>query len=229
MIGRPPPVIFDLDGTLVDSAPAIRDVGNALMAEMGLAPLDLAETHAFIGNGAATFVARALDAREAAQTPAERAAATARFHTFYAAQSGAESPPYPHVDAALSALRAAGYRLGLCTNKPEAPTRAVLAARGWEGLFEAVIAGDTLPVAKPDPRPLRAAAAQLSGDEPGVTPLFVGDSEVDAATAVAARAPFLLHLNGYRNAPPGALRHVAAFDDFARLPDLVHRIVAAAA
>ena len=124
---------------------------------------------------------------------------------------------YPGVPQALAALRQAGHRLGLCTNKPLRPTMALLRHFGFAGLFDRVIAGDSLPTRKPDPAPLRAAL-DMGGAGPD---LYVGDSEIDAETAQRAGVPFLLFTQGYRSAPVSDLPHAAAFDRFSALPGLI--------
>ncbi len=204
-------IIFDLDGTLVDSAPAIRDIAATLLRELGLAPLSLEKTRAFIGEGAGVFIARALAARGAAQQDgAALARHVARFEDLYAQAPGAANRPYDGAEAALRKLRAAGFKLGLCTNKPEAPARNLLAALGWDGLFDALVAGDSLPVRKPDPamprRILDALGARAA--------LYVGDSETDVATARAAGLAMALHAHGYRKSPLAQMEAEFVFEDF---------------
>lgn len=189
-------VIFDLDGTLVESIAAINDIANALMRELGLGALDRAETRSYVGRGAAKFLEQALTARDALENENWQARLD-RFHALYAAAPGAANTPFPGVDAALRRLAARGVALGLCTNKPEAATRAILDAHGWTPLFSALIAGDSLPERKPHPAPLLEAARRLGRDRI----VFVGDSEVDAETAAAAAVPFLLFTEGYRRRP----------------------------
>ena len=208
-------VVFDLDGTLVDSAPAIREIAARLLDELGAAPLTLDETRAFIGSGAAVFTRRALAARGLPDDEAAAAAAHARFEALYAAAPGEANRPFPGAEEALDAMAAAGLPLGLCTNKPLAPTRNVLDALGWADRFGAVIAGDSLPVRKPDPAALRAALDGLGAGDA----LYVGDSETDEATARAAGLPFALHVHGYRRKPAEAFDAALVFDDFAALTD----------
>ena len=126
-----------------------------------------------------------------------------------------------NVIAALEALQAQGHVLGLCTNKPLAPTHAVLDHLNLSRFFGAVVGGDSLPVRQPDPAPLQATLAAL-GANPHKT-LYVGDSEVDAETAQRAGLPFLLFTEGYRKTPVEDLPHRAAFRDFADLAGLVAR------
>lgn len=212
-------VIFDLDGTLIDSAPALRDIAGRYLAELGAAPLTLEEVRRFVGDGVRTFLGRAHAARGLALEGQALEAAHDRYRAIYAAADGAANPPFPGVVAALDALAARGLALGLCTNKPMAPTEAVLAALGWKGRFGAVVAGDSLPVLKPDPAPLLETAARLG--VAGADALYVGDSETDAATAAAAGIRFGLYLHGYRKGPAESIRADLRFDDWARLPDLL--------
>lgn len=209
-------IVFDLDGTLVDSAVAIRDIANELMQEEGLPPLDLAEAQAYIGNGAPVFLQRALKAR-ASEEPERFPARLARYEAIYAAAPASASPPYAGVDAALRALHAQGHRLGLCTNKPAVPTRLLLDAHGWGDLFAVVVDGDALPVRKPAPEPLLHAIAGAGGG----AAVYVGDSEVDAATATAAGIPFLFFTGGYSRVPLSEIRREAEFADYAALSALV--------
>ncbi|MCC6304844.1 MAG: phosphoglycolate phosphatase [Rhodobacteraceae bacterium] len=215
--------VFDLDGTLVDTAADIRAVANAVLAAEALGPpLTLAETRGFVGAGTAAFVERMLAARTAGPAePARAARALARFLPLYE-DAVHLSRPYPGVGEALARLRAEGWALALCTNKPERPARAVLARFGLTDLFPVVVGGDSLPVRKPDPAPLAHAVAALGAD----AALLVGDSEVDAATAAAARLPFVLFTEGYRQAPVAELAPAASFADFARLPGLLAGLLA---
>lgn len=207
------PVVFDLDGTLIDSAPDIHAGANGLLADEGLPPLSMAEARSFIGNGAAVFVQRMRAARGIPDSEQARLHAefVRRYDDFVSL-----THPYPGVIAALQALKDQGHPLGICTNKPHRPTLAILRHLGIERFFATILGGDSLPVHKPDPAPLHAAFAALGG--PG---LFVGDSEVDAETAQRAGLPFLLYSGGYRKAPADSLGARAVFDDFAALPDLV--------
>lgn len=213
-------LVFDLDGTLIDSAPDIRIVGSDALAVAGLAPMTLAETRACIGHGAAAFVTQALALRGVTDDAALHARVLKVFLDRYDDAIGS-TLPYPGVTAAIAALRGAGHRLALCTNKPTGPTRAVMAHVGLIDAFEVLICGDTLPQRKPDPAPLLAAVGALGGGPA----LYVGDSEVDAATAEGARLPFLLYTEGYRKLPVEDLYHSRIFADFATLPGLVSELL----
>jgi phosphoglycolate phosphatase len=214
-----PAVIFDLDGTLIDSAPDIHASANRVFAPHGES-FTRAEVQGFVGRGAPNLISRLARSRGMPGAGAAFDDLLARFLTVYE-QSHTLTTLYPGVPSALRELSGAGARLGLCTNKPIAPTQAVLAHFGL-ACFGAVVGGDSLPVKKPDPAPLLHALKML-GDGPMI---FVGDSEVDAETAQAAGVPFVLFTEGYRKTPVEALPHHAAFADFAELPTLVAGISA---
>jgi phosphoglycolate phosphatase len=211
-------IVFDLDGTLVESAPAIRDVANELMAELDLPKLDLTETRQYVGNGAGRFLECALEARSA-YVQDEFPERLSRFMAHYAKAPPEANKPMPGCEAAMRELAATGHRLAICTNKPMVPTRALINALGWNELISVVIAGDSLPERKPHPAPLLKAMAELK--QPFT--LYVGDSDVDAATAEAARVPFFLFTEGYRKLPVSELKHAAKFQSFEELPRLVTR------
>lgn len=214
-------IIFDLDGTLVDSAPDIQAAANKMLASEGAAPLDLPTLISFIGNGVPKLVERSMLARD---LPMERhAELTERTLAFYNAESALRTLPYPGLTDALTTLQAQGFTLGICTNKPAEPAHDILDQLNLTPYFEVVIGGDTLPVKKPDPAPLHAAFEAL-----GRSGLYVGDSEVDAETAERAGIPFLLFTEGYRKQPIEALPHTARFDHFDALPGLVAQAMARA-
>ncbi len=208
-------IVFDLDGTLVDSAPDIRAAINRTLADAGRAPLDLPEVISFIGHGLPNLVARAMDVR--GLDAAEHGRLTAATLAHYNAASNNLTRLYPGVIPALRQLRAAGHVLGLCTNKPEGPARKVLAQFDMADLFDAVVGGDSLPARKPDPAPLRHVFAAL-GAQSG---LYVGDSEVDAETAQAAGIPFAFFTQGYCHIPHDAVPQSWRFDRFDALPGIV--------
>lgn len=209
-------VIFDLDGTLIDSAADIAANANAVLEELGLAPLPPAQVRGFVGKGVPNLIARVLEASGmAADGPLFKPMFT-RFNERYET-AFAHTLIYPGVQKALVQLAEMGCALGICTNKPIAPTHAVLRHLGLDQHFTAVYGGDSLPQRKPDPAPVFAAAGDLGRAQV----IFVGDSEVDAETAANAKLPFLIFTEGYRKTPVHDLRHDAAFNDFKQLPGLV--------
>jgi len=212
-------VIFDLDGTLVDSAPDIHAAANAFLAERGHPALDLATIISFVGNGVPVLLERVLRAVGEPADAAAVAAALPRFNEIYGAAPSALSRLYPGVAGALEGLREAGLKLGVCTNKPTGPAHRVLADLGIDRCFAGLVGGDSLPERKPDPAPLRHLAGELGVGLEAVA--YVGDSETDAATAEAAAVPFFLYTRGYRKSPVEAIAHRTAFDDFSGLPALL--------
>ncbi|MFV0386906.1 phosphoglycolate phosphatase [Paracoccus sp. (in: a-proteobacteria)] len=214
----PCPVIFDLDGTLIDSAPDIHACVNAVLREHGRAPLTLDRVRSFVGGGVDLLWHQIVAATGI--DPMRKRALMASFMTRYHGATNL-TRLYPHVRETLGILADRGYPLGICTNKPLRPAEAVLDHFGIRNLFGIVIGGDSLPQKKPDPAPLRAALAGLGAHPESARAIFVGDSEFDATCAAAADVPFLIYSRGYRLTALEKLPHHAAFDDFTALPALV--------
>ncbi|MFD1794671.1 phosphoglycolate phosphatase [Paracoccus aurantiacus] len=208
-------VVFDLDGTLIDSAPDIHATANAVLTAEGLGRFDLARVRSFIGHGVPHLVDSML-AAHGISDPVRAERMTAHVISRYE-DAVLLTRPYPNVTATLDILREAGHRLAVCTNKPAAPARAVLRHLALDEYFELVLGGDSGLPRKPDPAPLIEVVRQMGGG-PAV---YVGDSEVDAETAEAAGLPLLLFTEGYRKASADSLPHDALFSDFADLPALI--------
>ncbi|MGR3714760.1 MAG: phosphoglycolate phosphatase [Shimia sp.] len=208
-------VIFDLDGTLVDSAPEIRDAVNCVLAVRGLEALDLATIISFVGNGLPTLIRLVMAARGIAEDDFQ--IVHDEVLEIYSAADGSLTRPYDGAHEALVWLADQGVRIGLCTNKPEAAARHVLDVFGWSHLFEVVIGGDSLAWRKPDPRPLAAVHGAL-GRGPV---LYVGDSEIDAQTAEAAGMTFALFTEGYRKAEVDQLTFAHKFSSYVDFAEIV--------
>ncbi len=211
-------IVFDLDGTLIDSAPDIHATANVVLADEGLAGFDLPTVRGFVGRGVPHLVDSLLKAH-GIDDPV-RAARMAENLVARYEDAVTLTRPYPGVEPALRALQAAGHRLGVCTNKPLAPARAVLRHLALDRCFEVVLGGDSGLPRKPDPAPLFETLRRMGGGPAA----YVGDSEVDAATAQAADLPFFLFTEGYRKAAADTLPHRALFSDFADLPGLIRAL-----
>ncbi|MBU2961676.1 phosphoglycolate phosphatase [Citreicella sp. C3M06] len=211
-------VIFDLDGTLIDSAPDLHIATNRVLTEEGLPEISFGQLRGFIGKGAGVLISRVMEAVGLGDDASEHARLLARFMQHYEGEPK-NTVLYPGVIDALARLEAMGYTMGLCTNKPEAPTRIALRHFGLDRYFVQVASGDTLPQRKPDPAPLTHVLRALGAD----CALYVGDSEVDAETAQAAAMPIALYTEGYRKTALAELPPAYAFDHWDRLPEIVHR------
>lgn len=214
-------LILDLDGTLVDSVPDLAAALNRLMASRGLAPFDYHATALMVGDGARALVDRAFGARDLVADEA----AQASFLADYSANAAVETRAFPGAEAALRDLAGFGWRLAICTNKPEIPARALLAGLGLEAYFAAIGAGDSFPMKKPDPRHLLATIA-LAGGNPARA-VMVGDHSNDVAAALGAGLPCLFAAWGY-GPPAMAAGATAIVRAFSELPAAASRLVAAA-
>lgn len=187
-------VVFDLDGTLVHSAPDMLRAINGMLTESGRRALSLPEAMSFVGSGARILVQRSLRATGGVS---DEDAALARFLEIYETGVDHETTIYEGVLDMLEAMQAAGVTMGMCTNKPEGPARKLSASLDLTRFFPVIVGGDTLPVLKPDPAPLHHAIAELGAAPEQV--LFVGDSETDYATALAAGIDFAFVEGGYQS------------------------------
>lgn len=201
-----PVLVFDLDGTLIHSAPEIHGVALDVLAQEGLPPLPFQTVTSFVGNGLPVLVARILTHLGQPGDGEQHRRMVRSFESIYE-QRFDLTTLYPGVETMLTEL-GTRFELAICTNKPQGPTRAVLAHFGLTDRFAAVIGGDTLPRRKPDPLPLQEAIRASGGGQA----IFVGDSEVDAETALNAQVPFALFTGGYRKTAPELLGAQWIFD-----------------
>jgi len=212
-------LVFDLDGTLVDSVPDLRAALNEMLRERGRPPLSLPQVKRMVGDGAPAMVARALDASGA--DPAEPGA-LARFLEIYEANAVRLTRPYPGVQETLTALRRRGYRTAICTNKPQRATIAVIEGLGLLPLFDAIAGGDRFPVRKPDPGHLLRLIDEL-GARVAATAM-IGDNENDAAAARAAGVRLVLMTYGYPRVDPRSLAADALLEHFSELPQALESL-----
>ncbi|MFW6092742.1 MAG: phosphoglycolate phosphatase [Pseudomonadota bacterium] len=187
--------LFDLDGTLVDTAPDIGAALNHALTRSGLTPVDHALTRHWVGHGARVLIEQALAHQNAMEGDVDRL--LDRFIEHYESHIADHSTPYPDVEATLAELREAGARLAVVTNKRTTLTHALFDALGWHENFDVIVCGDTAARPKPAADPALHACAALALD-PGEA-LFVGDSETDVACARAAGCPVVCVPDGYNH------------------------------
>ncbi|MGA9252476.1 MAG: HAD-IA family hydrolase [Roseobacter sp.] len=212
-------IVFDLDGTLIDSAPDIQGIANTVLTGMGADPITLEDTRSFIGEGIAAFVFKVRAARSLPDSAQED-----MLDQVVGLYDDAVSltVPYPGVVDVLGTL-AGRYSLGICTNKLHSPCVSVLKHLNLDSYFGTIWGGDNPLGRKPDPAALLAAFEEL-GEGPRI---YVGDSEVDAETARRAAVPFLLFTEGYRKQPIESIRYDESFSRFESLPALIAKYLQA--
>lgn len=215
-------VLFDLDGTLVDSAPDLAAALNRLLAELDRGCLPVRDIKRMIGDGIGSMVERGLDATGGHASGEVLARHVDRFRDIYEAMLAVRTRPYPGVTETLAALRDAGRRLGVVTNKPERASRKLISALGLADFFDAIAGGDRYAVRKPDPGHLLNLLADMQA-RPGDA-VMVGDSAHDVAAARGADMPVILMSYGY-GATRDALHNAdAVLDDFAAIPGALERL-----
>jgi phosphoglycolate phosphatase len=218
-------VAFDLDGTLVDSAPDLVATLNALLTAEGLPALRLEAARPFIGRGAGWLIERGFTAAGAPLDPARAPDLFEQFIAHYRAHIADETRPFPGVVAALEELRAGGASLCVCTNKRTDLSVALLDALDLSRLFDAVVGADAAPAPKPDPRHLTTAVAAAGGTMDKA--VMVGDAATDAGAARAAGAPLVLVSFGYTETPAAELGPDVLLHHFDERPAACARLLKA--
>lgn len=204
-------VVFDLDGTLVDTAPDILAYLNEMLDELGRPGLDLDTLRSMVGDGVRTLLIRGLEASGGVPEELDIEGLFHRYLRRYSEEPVRLSRPYLGIVDTLEALKSAGIRLGVCTNKPQAPTERLLQRLDLDHFFSVAIGGDALPIKKPNPAHLLAV---LDGLE--VRPAraaLIGDSETDQKTAATAGVPCILMSYGYTAIPAADLGADRVIDD----------------
>lgn len=212
-------LVFDLDGTLVDSAPDIAASCNRMLAARGLPPQSDSDVAGMVGDGVHKLMERLFAA--AGGTPDAQAAAD--YLSDYEANVAVRTRLFPGIAASLTALDGTGWRLAICTNKPERATRLLLEKLGLDGRFAAIGGGDSFPSHKPDPRHLAATIAQAGSVPEGA--LMVGDHTNDVRAAAGCGVPAVFAGWGYGR--PGMEQGAAAIAATpADLPAIANRLLA---
>lgn len=219
----PPIVIFDLDGTLAETAPNIMATLNVILQQEGLAALPIERARELVGAGARALIERGF---KASGRPLDEPRLEELFEEFlliYAQDVASTSHLYEGVIGAMDALSGAGYALAVCTNKPILHTRLILDHFGIAGRFAAVAGRDSFPFHKPDPRHLTMTIEAAKADP--ARAVMIGDSRTDIATARAAGIPCICVPFGYTDVPIETLEPDLVIQHFDALPEAVSQIL----
>jgi phosphoglycolate phosphatase len=219
-----PALIFDLDGTLVDTAPDLLGALNAVLVREGRRPVTRPDLRHLVGHGAHTMVREALAITGGPVDEATSVRLVNDSVAWYREHIADESRPYPGVVETLARFRAEGARLGILTNKPEELTEPLLDALDLRRYFSVVHGAGRFSYSKPDARVFHHVVDELGG--PGAGAIMIGDSTTDYRTARAAGVPVILVTYGYTPDPAESLGADAVTGDFAELPELVDDILA---
>jgi phosphoglycolate phosphatase len=220
-----PTIVFDLDGTLVDTAPDLIDTLNAILRRHDVPAVAFDDARTMIGAGVKSLLQRALASKGLHFPPAEIDRLFDEYLQLYAAHIADRSRPFPGLVGALDALAADGCRLAVCTNKLEWLSVRLLEALNLAPRFAAICGQDTFAMRKPDPEMLRLTIARAGGDLANA--VMVGDSMTDVATAQAAGIPVVAVDFGYTETPPGELGADRLISHFNALRDAVRERVPA--
>jgi phosphoglycolate phosphatase len=219
-------IVFDLDGTLIDTAPDLAEATNHVLSTLGLDRINELEIRPFVGHGALAMIDGAVKAHGRKLSERELHDLFEVFIVYYSAHIADYSVPYPHVIATLEGLKARGATLAVCTNKMEAQARAVLETMKLDHYFSALTGRDSLGAYKPDPRHLTGTIARAGGRPE--TSIMIGDSETDIKTAKAAEIPIVAVSFGYSVDPVASFGPDAIIDDYRHLPRAIERFLGTA-
>jgi phosphoglycolate phosphatase len=215
-----PILIFDLDGTLADTAPDLLGATNAVLTARGRPQLDLEHLRHMVGFGAVALIAQAMEASGAPVTQEEMPPLIEIFLDHYRHHIADGTRLFADVAETLAALKAAGARLGVLTNKPQELTDLLLPRLNLTDLFTAVYGAGRKPYTKPDPRIFQDVVADCGGG----SAVMIGDSITDLNTARAAGAPCILMSYGFTPVPAAELGADMVLDAFADLPEALRKI-----
>ena len=217
-------LVFDLDGTLVDTAPDLVAAANHALADLSLPPVPAETLRRAIGFGARRMIVEGLKVTGLALPEPDVDRLLARFLAYYEPNIARESRPFEGAVAALEGFRAAGARLAVCTNKRLDLSNRLLRELRLDGLFAAVAGRDSFPVHKPHPDHL-TGAIRLAGGEAAAA-VMIGDSAIDVATARAAGIPVVACTFGYSDVPVSSLEPDAVIAHYAELDAAIRPLLA---
>jgi phosphoglycolate phosphatase len=215
-------IVFDLDGTLIDTAPDLIDTLNIILAQEDLPAIPYANARHMIGGGAKVLIERALAAEGRAADEIDRLYKA--FIAHYAAHIADRSRPFPKLEATLEDLTAAGHRLAVCTNKLEWLSVRLLQTLKLAQHFAAICGQDTFGVQKPDPEAFRRTVLRAGGEP--ARAVMVGDSGTDIRTARAAKVPAIAVDFGYTEVPIGTFDPDRIISSFPELPAAIVELTA---
>jgi phosphoglycolate phosphatase len=215
-------VVFDLDGTLVDTAPDLINALNFVLAREGLPAVPLQSARSMIGAGARKLIERGLELEGRHVGPDDITRLTNDFIDRYAAHIADESRPFEGLEAALDELTSRGYRLAVCTNKLEWLSKLLLDELGLSSRFSAICGGDTFGVSKPDPAILKQTVARAGGVL--ASAVMVGDAGTDIGVARRAGIPVIGVSFGYTEVPIADLKPDRLIGHMRDLPDAVESL-----
>jgi len=220
-----PTLVFDLDGTLIDTAPDLIETLNVIFAREGLPPVDYATARNLIGGGAKAMIVRGLEADGAAVVPAKLEQMFDDFIAYYSAHIADHSQPFPGLIDALDVLAARGCQFAVCTNKLEQLSVLLLGKLKLADRFKAICGQDTFRIQKPDPEILRRTIAAAGGSLQHA--IMIGDSATDIRTARAAGIPVIAVDFGYSESPVAEFGPDRVISHFAELPAAVAAFISA--
>ena len=218
-----PALLFDLDGTLVDTAPDLLGALNAVLVSEGREPIEPQALRHMVGFGARSLIEQAMAASGERASPDRLPELVDRFIAYYGDHIADLSRPFPGVETTLCSLRQEGSRLAVLTNKPQVLTVPILEALNLSTYFGAICGAGRYDYHKPDARIVTHVVEELGG--PGKGAIMIGDSAVDVATARAANIPVILLSYGYTPEPAQDLGADAVTDSFSELPALIARFI----
>lgn len=215
-------IAFDLDGTLVDTAPDLAQAMNHVLRSEGLDELEVETVRPLIGRGALALIARGFEAAGRTLEDADAERLKADFISYYNDNIAVDSRPFDGVGDAIEELLSDEAILVICTNKPQGLSEKLLESLGLDHHFAAIVGADAVVSRKPDPGHVREAISRGGGSLARAA--FVGDSETDERAARGSGLPFLLYPHGYRSASLVELAADAVFDEYRALPGLIRSL-----